>query len=230
MASPQAAREKERNIPTKIRSASPPLLSAAPNGWVSARRTRTTNGKDEERAEDVRILEAAGGAVELGEELAGKAEIAEDAEEGGQQRRGDPGGDDRIEPRPVLRDQRGEEAGAERQERRDGVVDRLRAEVLRLRRRHDPAGKEEQHEHDQRAEGAGNLQAEQQPCGDQRCQGQIIGRGLDEDEAAEEHRHPEEAGRDAMRGQPGRPRRRDRSGGQYAFSVLNSRNGVSRRM
>ena len=39
-------------------------------------------GEDQERPEDVRVLEAAGGAAEFDEEVAGQPEIAEHAERG----------------------------------------------------------------------------------------------------------------------------------------------------
>ena len=93
---PQAAREKDRKMPTKIAKREQAVSQRLAERPRQRAADQHDEREDQERPEHVRVLEPAGRAAELDEELAGQPEIAEHAERGRHQRGGDPGADDGV--------------------------------------------------------------------------------------------------------------------------------------
>ena len=125
--------------------------------------------RDQERAEDVGVLKGAHGAIVAGKDLrAGKGmEIAENAEHAGNHCRGDPGLEYELQPlRPIL-DDGGIEDGRQRQEDRYGDIKHLIGEDGRQDgERKQSADIEDEQQCQERGDGTGDLEAEQEPQGD----------------------------------------------------------------
>ena len=163
-------------------------------------------GGDEERTEDVRILEGALGAVVEREDFrAGEGvEIAEDAKQRGDDGGKHPGIEDQHEALGIVLDDRGIKDRCQRQKGRDGDIHRPARHVLHLRQRQHAADIEGDQQGEQDAAVAGDAQAEDEPDAGKAGHPQLIGRRLVDDEAGEKHaegnqRRADDAQRHALR-------------------------------